>query len=64
LNDITVARAAGVICTATKMMIAWMYRIARCFIVKGLLLKKERGIYPSILTRYYPIDSDERLHST
>jgi hypothetical protein len=47
LQDITVAIAAGVMCTPRKMMIACTYRMDRCFmIVKGLMLKKKRGFLP------------------
>jgi hypothetical protein len=33
LQEITVAKAAGVICTPTKMMIACTYRMHRCFMI-------------------------------
>lgn len=48
LQDITVAIAAGVMCTPRKMMIACAYRITSCFMIVnlGINIKKKRGIAP------------------
>jgi hypothetical protein len=48
-QEITVAKAAGVMCTPRKMMIACTYRMDRCFmIVKGFNIKKEKGFPPNL----------------
>jgi hypothetical protein len=53
-QEITVAKAAGVMCTPRKMMIACTYRMDRCFMivkVLGINVKKEKGISPLIFSR-------------